>query len=48
MTFDDDMDVLDDDESPLIKDGSLPPTGMDISMMFTLLAEFRGAEEEVA
>jgi hypothetical protein len=47
MTFDDDMDVLDDDESPLIKDGSPPPTGMDINMMFTLLAEFRGAEEEV-
>jgi hypothetical protein len=29
MTFDDDMDLLDDDESPLIKDGSPPPTGMD-------------------
>jgi hypothetical protein len=32
LTFsDDDMDLLDDDESPLIKDGSLPPTGMDIT-----------------
>jgi hypothetical protein len=28
-TFNDDMDLLDDDESPLIKDGSPPPTGMD-------------------
>jgi hypothetical protein len=45
---DDDMDLLDDDESPLIKDGSPPPTGMDINMVFTLPAKFRGAEEEVA
>jgi hypothetical protein len=45
---DDDMDLLDDDEPPLIKDGSVPPTGMDINMVFTLSAEFRGAEEEVA
>jgi hypothetical protein len=44
---DDDMDLLDDDESPLIKDGSPPPTGMDINMVFTLPAKFRGAEEEV-
>jgi hypothetical protein len=44
----DDMDLLDDDESPLIKDGSPPPTGMDINMVFTLPSEFRGAEEEVA
>jgi hypothetical protein len=44
---DDDMDLLDDDESPLIKDGSPPPIGMDINMVFTLQAEFRGAEEEV-
>jgi hypothetical protein len=42
------MNVLDDNESPLIKDGSLPPIGTDINMMFTLLAKFRGAEEEVA
>jgi hypothetical protein len=48
MAFDDDMDLLDSDESPLIKDGSPPPTGMDINMVFTLPAEFRVAEEEVA
>jgi hypothetical protein len=48
MTSDDDMDLLDDDESLLIKEGSLPPTGMDINMVFTLPAEFRGAEGEVA
>jgi hypothetical protein len=42
-TFDDDMDLLDDDESMLIKEGSPPPTGMDINMVFTLPAEFRGA-----
>jgi hypothetical protein len=47
-TSDDDMDLLDDDESPLIKDGSPSPIGMDINMVFTLPAEFRGAEEEVA
>jgi hypothetical protein len=47
-TSDDDMDLLDDDEAPLIKDGSPPPTRMDINMVFTLLAEFRGAEEEEA
>jgi hypothetical protein len=41
MTSDDDMDLLDDDEAPLIKDESLPPTGMDINMVFTLSAEFR-------
>jgi hypothetical protein len=44
----DDMDLLDDDESLLIKDGSPPPTGMDINMVFTLPAKFRVAEEEVA
>jgi hypothetical protein len=48
MASDDDMDLLDDDESPLIKDGSPPPTGMDINMVFTLLLEFRGNEGEVA
>jgi hypothetical protein len=47
MVSDDNLDLLDNDESPLIKDGSPPPTGMDINMVFTLLAEFRGAEEEV-
>jgi hypothetical protein len=45
---DDNMDLLDNDESPLIKDGSPPPTGMDINMVFTLSAEFNGAEEKVA
>jgi hypothetical protein len=45
---DDDMDLLDDDESSLIKDRSPPLTDMDINMVFTLSAEFRGAEEEVA
>jgi hypothetical protein len=47
MPSDDDMDLLDGDKCLLIKDGSPPPTGMDINMVFTLLAEFRGAEEEV-
>jgi hypothetical protein len=46
MTSDDDMDLLDDDEAVLIRDGSPPPTDMDIKMMFTLLAEFRCVEEE--
>jgi hypothetical protein len=46
-TSDDDMDLLDDDEALLIKDGSPPPTGMDINMVFTLPAKFRGIEEEV-
>jgi hypothetical protein len=45
---DDDMDLLDDDESPLIKDGSPPLTGVDINMVFTLPGEFMGAKEEVA
>jgi hypothetical protein len=45
---DDDMDLLDDDESLLIKDGSPPLTGMDINMVFMLPNEFRGALEEVA
>jgi hypothetical protein len=45
---DDDMDLLDDDEVPLIKDRSPPRIGMDISMVFTLSIEFRGAEEEAA
>jgi hypothetical protein len=47
-TSDDDMDLLDNDESPLIKDGSPPPTSMDINMVFMLPIKFRGAEEEVA
>jgi hypothetical protein len=45
---DNDMDLLNDDETPLIKDGSPPPTDMDINMVFTLPTEFRGAKEEVA
>jgi hypothetical protein len=48
MTSDDNMDLLDDEESPLIKNGSPSPIDMDINMVFTLSAEFRGAEEEVA
>jgi hypothetical protein len=47
-TSDDDMDLLDDDESLFIKDGSPPPTDMDIKMVFTLPAELRGVEKEVA
>jgi hypothetical protein len=48
MAFNDDMYLLYGDVSLLIRDGSPPPIGMDINMVFTLLAEFRGAEEEVA
>jgi hypothetical protein len=48
MTSDGNMDLLDNDESPVIKNGSPPPIGMDINMVFTLPAEFRSAEEEVA
>jgi hypothetical protein len=44
----DDMDLLNDDESPMIKGGSPPPTDMDINMVFTLSAQFRGDVEEVA
>jgi hypothetical protein len=47
MTSDDDIDLLDNDESPLMKDGSSPPTDMDINMVFTLPVEFRGVEEEI-
>jgi hypothetical protein len=47
-TSNDDMFLLDDDEAPLIKDGSLPSTGMDINMVFMMPVEFRGIEEEVA
>jgi hypothetical protein len=48
MTSDNDIDLLDDDESPLIKDMSPPSTGMDINMVFTLPTKFRGAEVKVA
>jgi hypothetical protein len=46
-TPDENMDLLDDDESSLIKDRSLPPTGTDITMVFMLPVEFRSVEEEV-
>jgi hypothetical protein len=46
-TSDDDMDLMDNDEALLIKDGSPPPTNMDVNMVFTLPVEFRGVEEEV-
>jgi hypothetical protein len=45
--FDDNMDLLDNYESLLIKDGSLRPTSTDINTVFTLPVEFRGAKEEV-
>jgi hypothetical protein len=48
MASDDDLDLLDDDESLLIKDGPPPSTGMDINMVFMLPVEFRGVEVEVA
>jgi hypothetical protein len=47
-TSDNGMDLLNNDEPPLIKNGSSPPTSMDVNMVFTLLAEFRAIEEEVA
>jgi hypothetical protein len=36
---DDDMDLLNDDKSQLIKDGSPPPTSTDINMVFMLPVE---------
>jgi hypothetical protein len=47
-TSDDDKDLLDDDEAPFMKDGSLSPTGLNINMVFTLPTEYRSIEEEVA
>jgi hypothetical protein len=44
---DDDMNLLDNDESSLIKDGSPPSTDMDINMLFMMLAEFWGVEEVI-
>jgi hypothetical protein len=44
---DDDMDLLEGDESLLIKDGSPPPIDMDINMVFTLPDEFKGDDEEL-
>jgi hypothetical protein len=46
-TSNNDMDLLDDDEASLIKDGSPPLTSMDINMVLTLSAEFRDTEEVV-
>jgi hypothetical protein len=46
-TSDDDMDLLDNNEAPLIKDKSPPSTSMDINLVFTPSVEFRGMEEEV-
>jgi hypothetical protein len=48
IAYNDDMDMLDDDESPLIKNGSLPLIGMDINIVFTMSVEFRGVDEEIA
>jgi hypothetical protein len=45
IAYDDDMDLLDDDASPLIKDETPPPTDMDINMVLTLPVEFRGVDE---
>jgi hypothetical protein len=45
IAYDDDMDLLDDDASPLIKDETPPPTDMDINMVLTLAVEFRGVDE---
>jgi hypothetical protein len=47
-TSNDDMDLLDDNEALMIKDGSPPPTDMDINMVSMLPAELWGIEEEVA
>jgi hypothetical protein len=44
MISNDDMDLLDSVEFPLIKDGSPPPTDIDINMVFTLPAKFSGAK----
>jgi hypothetical protein len=38
--FDGDMDLLDDDESPLIKDEPSPLTSMDINIVLMLPVEF--------
>jgi hypothetical protein len=46
-TSDDNMDLLDDDESLLIKDGSPPLIDLDINMVCALPVEFNGVEEEV-
>jgi hypothetical protein len=47
-TSNDDMDLLDDEESPLIKYGSPPLASMDVNMVFTLPVMFRAVNEEIA
>jgi hypothetical protein len=47
MDSNDDMDLLDDDEAPLINDRPPPLIGIGMNMLFMLPAEFRGVEEEV-
>jgi hypothetical protein len=44
---DDNIYLWDNNEAPLTNDGSPPPTGMDINMMFTLPIEFKGVEGEI-
>jgi hypothetical protein len=46
-TSDDDINLLDDGESLLINDESLPSASMDVNIVFMLPAEFRGVEEEI-
>jgi hypothetical protein len=46
-TSNDDIDLLDDDEASLIKDGPPPLTSMDVNMVFVPPADFRGTKEEV-
>jgi hypothetical protein len=45
---DDYMDLLDGEESPWIKVESPPLASMDVNMVFNLLADFRGVDEEIA
>jgi hypothetical protein len=46
-TSNDNMELLDDDKSLVIKDGPLPLISLDINMVLTLPAKFMGANEEV-
>jgi hypothetical protein len=46
-TSDDNMDLLDDDNASLIKDGSPPSTSMNMNVVFMLSTEFKSAEEDV-
>jgi hypothetical protein len=45
--YDDDMDLLDDEESSLIKNRSPPSSSMNVNMVFTLMTEFKGIGEEI-